>query len=89
MTMRLIDGDKAKLALDWDLVGDTADAACRVIDNAPTVDAVVVTRCKDCKHCTKFANSEMMVLCEKHDIVMLCDGFCSCGEPKVVMTHEN
>lgn len=50
--MRLIDADQAKLSLDWTLIGDAADAACRVIDNAPTVDAVVVTRCKDCKHST-------------------------------------
>lgn len=48
--MRVIDADKAKLVLDWNLVGDAADAACKVIDDAPTVDAVVVTRCKDCKH---------------------------------------
>ena len=48
--MRLIDAGKAKVSLDWILVGDAADAACRVIDNVPTVDAVVVTRCKDCTH---------------------------------------
>ena len=48
--MRLIDAGKAKLSLDWTLIGDAADAACRVIDNAPTVDAVVVTRCKDCRY---------------------------------------
>lgn len=50
--MRLIDAGKAKLALSWNLVGDAADAACKVIDDAPTIDAVVVTRCKDCKHST-------------------------------------
>lgn len=48
--MRLIDAGKAKVLLDWTLIGDAADAACRVIDSAPTVDAVVVTRCKDCEH---------------------------------------
>ena len=47
--MRLIDANQVKLSLDWTLIGDEADAACRVIDNAPTVDAVVVTRCKDCE----------------------------------------
>lgn len=26
---------------------------CEFIDNAPTVDAVPVVRCKDCKHCEK------------------------------------
>ena len=48
--MRLIDAGNAKASLDWTLIGDAADAACRVIDSAPTVDAVVVTRCKDCEH---------------------------------------
>lgn len=48
--MRLIDVNQAKTALYWHLVGDGADDACKIIDNAPTVDAVVVTRCKDCKH---------------------------------------
>ena len=48
--MRLIDAGKAKVSIDWTLIGDAADAACRVIDNAPTVDAVVVTRCKDCRY---------------------------------------
>lgn len=40
--MRLIDAGKAKLSLDWALIGDAADAACRVIDNATTVDAVPI-----------------------------------------------
>lgn len=40
--MRLIDAGKAKLSLDWTLIGDAADAACRVIDNATTVDAVPI-----------------------------------------------
>ena len=48
--MRLIDAGNAKASLDWTLIGDAADAACRVIDNVPTVDAVEVVRCKDCKH---------------------------------------
>ena len=48
--MRLIDAGEAKVSLDWTLIGDAADAACRVIDNVPTVDAVIVTRCKDCRY---------------------------------------
>ena len=48
--MSLIDAGNAKASLDWTLIGDAADAACRVIDNVPTVDAVEVVRCKDCKH---------------------------------------
>lgn len=44
--MRLIDAGKAKVLLDWTLIGDAADAACRVIDNVPTVDAVEVVHGK-------------------------------------------
>lgn len=84
--MRLIDADKAKLVLDWNLVGDAADAACKVIDDAPTVDAVVVTRCKDCEHgdptwagyvcnCNEYAALESTLY---HDE----NFFCAYGEPK-------
>ena len=41
--MRLIDAEK----LDWWYKGRNIR---RIIDDAPTVDAVVVTRCKDCAH---------------------------------------
>jgi hypothetical protein len=83
--MRLIDADQAKLSLDWTLIGDAADAAYRVIDNAPTVDAVVVTRCKDCKHydmgvCLKIysdGNVHSAAWQERKP-----DDFCSYGEPK-------
>lgn len=37
------------------MVGDktiSVDALKRFIENRPTIDAVVVTRCKDCKHST-------------------------------------
>ena len=49
--MRLIDAYSAKEALEYALVGDTASMAERVIDSQPTVDAVPVVRCRDCKHC--------------------------------------
>ena len=44
---RLIDADK----LDWWYKGRPIR---RVIDEAPTVDAVEVVRCKDCKHYVQF-----------------------------------
>lgn len=84
--MRVIDADKAKLVLDWNLVGDAADAACKVIDDAPTVDAVVVTRCKDCKYSCKDRNGRT---CEGYwyelsefAVPVKDDGFCSYGKPK-------
>ena len=56
---RYIDADALKMALYSIIKADcgyTADVlaglmiAERVIDNAPTVDAVEVVRCRDCKH---------------------------------------
>ena len=48
--MRLIDADELKKAFDFD---DDVELECAVvhygIDNAPTVGAVPVVRCKDCK----------------------------------------
>ena len=81
--MRLIDAGNAKASLDWTLIGDAADAACRVIDNAPTVDAVVVTRCKDCRY-------RGLICCPvMHETIgnglvdyAVDNGYCWCGKPK-------
>ena len=81
--MRLIDADEAKVSLDWTLIGDAADAACRVIDSAPTVDAVVVTRCKDCRY-------RGLICCPAvHETIgnglvdyAVDNGYCWCGKPK-------
>ena len=81
--MRLIDAGKAKVSLDWTLIGDAADAACRVIDSAPTVDAVVVTRCKDCRY-------RGLICCPAiHETIgnglvdyATDNGYCWCGKPK-------
>ena len=56
--MRLIDADALKKFMEHMLCTDkeptkeryTCDVVCCVIDGAPTVDAVPVIRCKDCKH---------------------------------------
>ena len=81
--MRLIDAGNAKASLDWILIGDAADAACRVIDNAPTLDAVVVTRCKDCRY-------RGLICCPAiHETIgnglvdyAVDNGYCWCGKPK-------
>ena len=81
--MRLIDAGKAKVSLDWILVGDAADAACRVIDNVPTVDAVVVTRCKDCRYrgliCCPAVYETMGNGLVDYAVE---NGYCWCGKPK-------
>lgn len=52
--MRLIDADHAKHTYIQDMFDTEGDfeRVNDVLDYAPTVGAVVVTRCKDCKHST-------------------------------------
>ena len=56
----------------------------REVSDAPTVDAVVVTRCKDCKYAyiNSFAVSSGEALCTLSGKPMQQDDFCSYGEPK-------
>ena len=57
-----------------------------LIEKSPTVDAVVVTRCKDCKYSCKDENGRT---CEgywyelsEYAVPVKDDAFCSYGEPK-------
>ena len=50
----------------------------RLIDKIPTVDAVEVVRCKDCKHYTPVEGGKP--LCALHTIAVTQDDFCSYGE---------
>ena len=61
---------------------------CGIVDDAPTVDAVEVVRCKDCKH---YDNSEGICWCHLNSKFYKGgvdwhgfpeDGFCSYGERK-------
>ena len=61
------------------------------IEKAPTVDAVVVTRCKDCKHFNhKRMECENEAISTDHEggaqysLNFWLDDFCSYGEPKEV-----
>ena len=59
-----------------------------LIEKAPTVDAVVVTRCKDCKHLCVWNRKDIYAFCPKTNIVFLPfekdtrTFFCSFGERK-------
>lgn len=60
------------------------DLLSEIIEYAPTVDAVPVCRCKDCKHaehwyCDKFLCS---LWNEKDRVSVFSDGFCSYGDRK-------
>ena len=54
--------------------------AIQNIDNAPTIDAVPVVRCKDCKHYLKLT---FYAVCTKHDLVVELNDYCSDGERRV------
>lgn len=88
---RLIDADKLEKQEYWgnERCFDYVDA--EDIDNAPTVDAVPVVRCKDCKHYRNYPNG----LCYLHTepksnargysgeaVCVEPDDFCSYGERK-------
>ena len=88
--MGLIDGDTLWKKLDDETWYDNADRdeiALPFVADAPTVDAVVVTRCKDCVHWdddpdTYGADDGPKGKCMKSFETMCADDFCSYGEPK-------
>ncbi len=59
-----------------------------LIEKAPTVDAVIVTRCKDCKHLCVWNRKDIYAFCPKTNIVFLPfkwdtrTFFCGFGERK-------
>lgn len=59
------------------------DAIDAIISNAPTVDAVEVVRCKDCR-CSSVIPKEMQnvgeLFCEYWCAEMHDDDYCSCGK---------
>lgn len=60
----------------------------RWIRYQPTIDAVPVTRCKDCKHCNSFVlpTGRLMYTCmdgsHDHQMLLNPNDFCSRGERK-------
>ena len=57
--------------------------ALRCIEQAPTVDAEVVTRCKDCAHKERATvNEKGFLICPASGMEITPDDFCSYGEPK-------
>lgn len=57
--MRTIDADKFILALmDASLSSVDEDTILDLVDSVPTVDAVIVTRCKDCEHAERYERAD-------------------------------
>lgn len=78
--MRLIDADKIQWKSYPNDYGETNDDYVEKcdIDNMPTVDAVIVTRCKNCRS----YNKPKTGWCEVHLDSEHPDDFCSYGKRK-------
>ena len=80
---RLIDADAL---LDYFRNEHHESEVIEAVKDAPTIDAVPVVRCKDCKHCTPDENivggyGDCFYKDDIHSIVNA-DDFCSYGERK-------
>lgn len=89
--MRLVDADKARECFGGD--GVTGAVMQRMFDSLPTIDAVPVVRCRECKFYREFRTKrhnqliQLMRLCYrmgKHDMEypVKPDDFCSYGQRK-------
>lgn len=88
--MRLIDADYVLGHLktyeqsdeEWSVTGGTALRLIHTaVDNAPTVDAVPVVRCKDCEHSREQNKDEKNYLVEGVLICTSCDATVDCWNP--------
>lgn len=91
--MRLIDADKLSEAIHENVLAMYEESVAakedclREIEEAPTVDAVIVTRCKDCKHkgwVQEPCHGKSVDYCKIWDCALrnLEATFCSYGERK-------
>ena len=88
--MRLIDADKlVDMLYDNEFAAlCPLDEVSGVIDACPTVDAVPVVRCKDCKHLRVWNRKDIYAFCPKTNIAFLPfeqdtrTFFCGFGERK-------
>ena len=85
--MRLIDADEAiiNFGFEWDDISPTRDEFVSFLKRQPTIDAVPVVRCKDCKHA--WIHPCGYVYCHRdgrnaYEMTFNLDSFCSYGERK-------
>ncbi len=85
MTMRPIDADALRNVFDAMHAiagGSHLDHLVllgikKYIDDAPTIDAVKVVRCRECKHSRPLTKG--LVACLRWNRAFICDGFCHDG----------
>lgn len=89
--MRLIDADALKHSVPKCYVGEHCETCTLIdyedvndlIDTAPTIDAVQVVRCKDCKHGHECYGVGMYsIVCEFSNYMNSPNGFCHEGKRK-------
>ena len=89
--MRLINADEAiiNFGFEWDDIPPTIEEFVRFLKKQPTVDAVEVVRCRECKYRFK-NNGHSRDGCPIVDakIWMDDDDFCSHGELIGMMTND-
>lgn len=85
--MRLIDADDLLRDNTWTWFDEWGNftAVGEIINNAPTIDAEPVVRCKDCIHAEKMKPrlaGKVVVFCYLHmgERFVLADGYCESGE---------
>ena len=81
--MRLIDADEAiiNFGFEWDDIPPTREEFVRFLKKQPTVDAVAVVRCRECKYHEDTSVTEYEHCCLLSKTVRYND-FCSYGERK-------
>ena len=82
---RLIDADATKRRVADTFFDTLIPCVNRALDDSPTVDAVPVVRCRECKFGTHFGDMEdewIRCLNLHGNPLMPFDGFCSYGERK-------
>ena len=90
--MRLIDADKLNLLLG---ISDRDIYAKYMLDKMPTIDAVPVVRCRECKHLNVVNRKELYAHCPKTNTVFMPfeldtrEHFCSLGERKEGADNES
>lgn len=80
--MRLIDADALKKQMCNECFGGNCGHRClewNLMNDAPTVDAVEVVRCKDCRF-FEDEDEDGDCWCYCHNDITCRDGYCSWGE---------
>ena len=97
--MRMIDADEAiiNFGFEWDDIPPTREEFVYFLKKQPTIDAVTVVRCLDCKHSDAECHKDGLRYCMRGikaddynetgyvyplEVVIRDDDFCSYGERK-------